>query len=92
MAKIWLWPGAHASWHFISLPKDLSATLREKYKGLHHGWNSLKVHVGIGGTAWDTSMFYSTQSNAYILPIKAQVRKREQLYVDDEVMVEVTIV
>ncbi len=37
-------------------------------------------------------MFYSTQSNAYILPIKAQVRKREQLYVDDEVMVEITIV
>lgn len=81
--KLNLWKGAHASWHLVSLPTDASAKLRKKYKGLHKGWNSLKVEVKIGKSTWTTSIFYDTKSGRYILPVKQAIRKAEVLYEDD---------
>jgi hypothetical protein len=86
-STIWLYPGESGAWHFISLPKDLSAKLREKYKGLHRGWNSLKAGVGIGKTKWETSIFYDTKSERYILPVKAIVRRKEHIFDGDKVKV-----
>lgn len=91
-AKVRLWPGETAAWHFILVPKDISAPLREKYKGLHRGWNSIKVKATIGKTVWDTSIFYDTKSAQYLLPVKAAVRKQESLYDGDEVKTKILIV
>ena len=82
-AKLWIWPGDKASWYFVSVPQDIAATLREKYKGTHKGWNSLPVEVTVGETTWRTSMFYATESKTYLLPIKFQVRKKEALLADE---------
>lgn len=90
-AKIRLWPGETAAWHFILVPKDISAPLREKYKGKHRGWNSIKVKITIGKTVWATSIFYDTKSALYLLPVKAEVRKRESLFDGDEVKLKMLI-
>lgn len=91
-AKIRLWPGETAAWHFILVPKDMSAILREKYKGQHRGWNSIKTKVTIGRTAWETSIFYDARSAQYLLPVKAAIRKAESLFDGDDVKLKILIV
>ncbi len=81
--KIWLYPGESANWHFCTVPKKQSSELKELYKGLTKGWGSLPVEVTIGKTTWNTSIFPDSKSGTYILPLKAQIRKKEGLYEGD---------
>ena len=90
--RVWLWPGEQGAWHFVSLPKKESETWREKHKGLHRGWNSLKVKVSIGKTVWTTSIFFSTKGSQYILPLKAAIRKAEDIYEGDMVKVRLELI
>lgn len=90
--KLWVWPGDNAAWHFVSVPKKESLMFREKYKGLHRGWNSIKVKVKVGKTEWDTSIFFDSKSAQYLLPIKAKIRKAEGLFEGDDVNIKLTIV
>ncbi len=90
--KVWLWPGDQAAWHFVSLPKAESATWREKHKGLHRGWNSIKVKAKIGKTTWETSVFFDTKSKQYLLPLKAAVRKVEGIYEGDLVKIKIDLI
>jgi hypothetical protein len=80
--KLWRYPGAKASWYFITLPVKLSREIKAVDAGPHRGgFGSLRVQATIGGTAWATSIFPSESANAYLLPVKAQVRKAENLRV-----------
>jgi hypothetical protein len=81
--KVWLYPGELANWHFFTIPKKESSELREAYKGLTKGWGSLPVEVTIGKTTWTTSIFPDSKSGTFILPIKAMVRKKEEVYEGD---------
>jgi hypothetical protein len=74
--KVWLYPG-EAAWHFASVPEKESAQMRERFAGIARGWGSLKVHVTIGDTSWKTSVFPDKKSGCYMLPLKAEVRKKE---------------
>lgn len=75
-SRVWLWPGP-AAWHFVSLPKTLSAELRRVFRGYGAGFGSLPVHVTIGSTSWSTSIFPDSKRGSYLLPLKASVRKAE---------------
>lgn len=90
--KVWLWqsegPGA---WHFLTLPKELSRDIKEMFSENSKGFGSLKVKVTIGETTWSTSIFPSNELNSYILPLKADVRKKEKISVDDKVNVSLDI-
>lgn len=77
-AKLWKWSGKDA-WHFLTLPKAESKEIRELFGDLKRGFGSLRVRVKIGKTSWDTSIFPSAKDQAYLLPIKASVRKNEAL-------------
>jgi len=89
--KIWLYPGVHASWHFVSIDKKQSADIKERYGKHAKGFRSLPVSVTIGDTSWETSIFPSSSSGMYILPLKAKVRQAEGLFEGDEVRMEVRI-
>ncbi|OGG85747.1 hypothetical protein A2392_03080 [Candidatus Kaiserbacteria bacterium RIFOXYB1_FULL_46_14] len=91
-SKVWLWPGEFANWHFTSIPKEESVKLREKYKGLQRGWNSLKVQAKIGRTVWETSIFFDAKSGQYMLPLKATVRKAEGIFQGDGIQVKLKII
>ncbi len=84
---IWLYPGESASWHFFTIPKKESSEIRELFKGFSKGWGSLPVEVTIGKTIWKTSIFPDSKSGTYFLPIKAQVRKKEEVYEGDRCVV-----
>ena len=81
--KIWLYPGESANWHFFTIPKKESAKIKQVFAGLAKGWGSLPVEVTVEKTTWTTSIFPDSKFGTYILPLKAQVRKKEMLYEGD---------
>ena len=89
--KIWLYPGAQAAWHFVSLPKELAAEIKSGFGKSARGWGSLRVEVTIGKTTWKTSIFPDKKSGTYLLPLKADMRKREGVKAGDEVSVHIKI-
>lgn len=78
-ARVWLYPGL-AGWHFISIPKKESAAIKIDFDTKKRGWGSLPVQVTVGKTTWDTSIFPDKKSGAYLLPLKAAVRKKENIF------------
>ncbi len=84
-AKIWLYPGESASWHFVTLPKDLGTTIKQTYAHNRRGFGSLPVTVTIGTTTFTTSIFPDRHSGSYLLPLKASVRNKEELLLDDTI-------
>jgi hypothetical protein len=90
-AKVWLYPGDSANWHFVTLPTETSLRIRERFSAESRGWGSLPVHVTIGQTSWKTSLFPDKKADAYLLPLKADVRRREDLHVGQEISLTVEI-
>ncbi len=89
-SQVWLYPGL-SGWHFISIPTQQGAKIREKYRHLHKGWSSLPVEISLGKTRWKTSMFWSKDAQSYILPLKAEIRRKEEIMVNDEVKYTITL-
>lgn len=81
--RVWLWAGENAPWHFVSVPKKETAQIKKDFAKLMRGWNSIRVEVKVGKTAWRTSIFYDTRSETYLLPLKASVRKNEEIIAGD---------
>jgi len=47
-AKLWLYPGEKASWHFLTIPKKVSQQIKEETSHIKRkGWGSLRVKVVI---------------------------------------------
>ena len=79
-AKLWRWNGGKASWFFITLPASVSREIRLVDPGPRRvGFGALRVEATIGGSTWKTSIFPSAQLGAYLLPVKAAVRKAEKM-------------
>jgi hypothetical protein len=76
--KVWVYPGL-AGWHFVSLPKKESEKIKKNFDHLKKGWGSLPVLVTVGKTSWKTSIFPDKKSGVYLLPLKAEVRKKERI-------------
>lgn len=80
-AECWLWQAEKAAWHFVSLPHEKSEEIKffnENLSSKKRGWGAVKVLAKIGNTQWRTSIF-PQKAGAYILPIKAEVRKQEKI-------------
>lgn len=77
-AELWEYQGK-GSWHFVTLPVEMSADIKAFTKHLARGFRSVRVKVTIGESVWLTSLFPSKEAGAYLLPIKASVRKSEGL-------------
>jgi hypothetical protein len=79
-AKLWRWSGGKASWYFITLPASVSREIRLVDAGPRRvGFGALRVEATIGESRWETSIFPSSERNAYLLPVKAAVRKAEKM-------------
>ena len=89
--KVWLYPGEMAAWHFVTLTKTIGKKIRETHGKSARGFGSLPVEVQIGKTIWNTSIFPDTYTGSYLLPLKAQVRKVEDIEVGDTVTFTVTL-
>jgi hypothetical protein len=91
-SKVYLYPGM-AGWHFIGIPKKQSADIRKRFGANARGWGSLPVQITLGKTVWKTSIFPDKKSGSYLLPLKAEVRKKEEIEHDDTVtfMIEINV-
>lgn len=86
-AELWLYPGL-AAWHFITLPKEESTQIKA-ISGSRRGWGAVKVNVTIGASTWKTSIFPDKKRDAYLLPVKSEVRLKEKIAVGDKIMVSI---
>ena len=89
-AKIWQ-HGETGGWHFVSLPGDMAGEIREHLKWQEEGWGRLHVTARIGDSEWDTAIWFDTKHNTYLLPLKADVRRKERLVADQDIDVIVWI-
>jgi hypothetical protein len=79
---IWYWRGP-APHHFVTVPEELCSLLKSTSSLVSYGWGMIPVRAQIGKTVFKTSLF--PKNGSYIVPIKADVRRLEQLSEDDEV-------
>lgn len=89
-AKLWIYPGAQAAWHFITVPQKESEAIKKKAT-TRRGFGSVKVKARIGKTAWETSIFPDSKSGTFLLPVKAKVRREEGIDAGDSVSVSLTV-
>ena len=82
--KIWFWQGP-APWYFVTVPEQHSNDLKAIVGMVTYGWGMIPVTARIGKTQWATSLF--PKDGRYIVPIKASVRKAEDLVEGDNVTV-----
>ncbi len=75
-AEVWLYPGT-AGWHFVTIPPKVSAEIKARFGKQRVGWGSVPVTVTLGKTVWKTSIFPDKKSGGYLLPLKANIRKKE---------------
>lgn len=83
-ATLWLWNGESASWHFVTVPEELAGEIRAEGLARRGGFGSVRVEATIEDVTWRTSVF-PQKSGGYILPVKAQVRRRANIAAGDDV-------
>jgi hypothetical protein len=83
-SKVLLYPGM-SGWHFLIVPKKQSEEIKKNFGGSTRGWGSLPITATVGKTSWDSSIFPDRRAGAYLLPLKAAVRKKEDVFSGDEI-------
>ena len=88
---LWIWKGEAAGrWYFVTVPEEQSAEIKAHAFGSPRGFGSVKVEATIGDVSWRTSVF-PLNSGGYVLPIKAEVRRRASAAAGDELRVELEL-
>lgn len=88
---LWIWRGKQAGrWYFVTVPEDQSGEIKAHALGNPRGFGSVKVEARIGDVVWRTSVF-PLNSGGYVLPIKADVRRKAAIAAADEVTVELEL-
>ncbi|OIQ30876.1 MAG: hypothetical protein BM564_01295 [Bacteroidetes bacterium MedPE-SWsnd-G2] len=73
---------APGGWHFTSLPKSTSRDIRTLFGWQEEGWGRMKVKAQIEDVNWETAIWFDTKLDTYILPLKAEIRKKCKLDID----------
>lgn len=90
VAPLWLSTGSDGSWHFITVPEEQSDEIHAAAFAGPRGFGSVRVTATIGEVSWQTSVF-PQKSGGYILPVKADVRRRAGLAAGDVVALELDL-
>lgn len=85
--KVWVWGGGEkGSWHFLTVPPDVTERINKKYKEIKKGWGSLPVIVyfKVENSSYSkkkveivklaTSIFPNKKDKTFLLPIKKKTR------------------
>ena len=91
-APLWIWSGGDgpSGWHFVTVPEELSGEIRAQSLVQRGGFGSVRVEARIGDVTWRTSVF-PQKGGGYILPVKADVRRRAGIAAGDEVELELEV-
>jgi hypothetical protein len=86
--KIFIWRGP-APWFFVAVPEKESREIKEISNIVTYGWGVIPVHGRIGKTEFQTSLF--PKDDRYLVPIKASIRKAENLEEGDDVTIRLDV-
>ena len=89
-AQLWMWSGESATWYFLTIPDDLSSEIRAESLLRRGGFGSVRVEVTVDDVTWRTSVF-PQKNGGYLLPVKADVRRRANIAAGDEVIVKLEL-
>jgi hypothetical protein len=87
--EAWLWRPSKpetASWHFLTVDGAAAADIRYAALGRTGGFGSVRVIATVGSTTWRTSLFPDKESGGFLLPLKAEVRRREGILAGSNVV------
>lgn len=90
-AELWAHSSASGAWHFVSVPEEDADEIDERFGHRAAGFGSIRVEVTIGTSTWQTSVFPDTKRATYVLPVKAAVRKAEDLDAGSTAKVEMRV-
>ena len=88
IGKIFIWRGP-SPFYFVAIPEKQSQDIKAISSLVTYGWGVIPVHVRIGKTGWTTSLF--PKDGLYLVPIKANVRKAENINEGDNVTIQLEI-
>lgn len=81
-----------SAWRFVRVPDKMSTEIIEIQKGKpRRGWGAIYAKVKVGKSEWTTSIFKDWHDPIYILPLKKQIRQKENLYDDKTINIEMEI-
>lgn len=89
-SEIWLYPGM-SGWHFVGIPKKESIEIKKVYT-VKAGFGSIPVVVTVGRSKWKTSIFPDKRTETYLLPLKAEVRKKEGIFSGDTITLTIELI
>ena len=82
------WRGP-APFYFVRVPPATVEEIADIAAEVTYGWGMVPVEVTVGGYTWETSLW--PKEEGYLVPIRAQVRSRLKLEIDQLVAVRLTI-
>jgi uncharacterized protein DUF1905 len=85
---VWYWRGP-APWHFVSVPAEHVPDLAETAARISYGWGCVPASARVGDTDFTTALI--PKDGTYLVPLKADVRRRERLEVGDTVTLRLTL-
>lgn len=87
-AKVIHWRGP-SPFFFAPIPSQCGEEIRRISKFVTYGWGMIPVEATIRGVAFSTSLFPKDES--YLLPLKANVKRKLDLTAGDMISVEMGI-
>lgn len=82
---LWRWtpePPAKGTWHFVTIAGEAADAIRalgfeRRALGARAGFGSVRLRASVDGVEFETSAFpQGGDKTGYVLPVKAEVRKR----------------
>ncbi len=86
--EVWHWRGP-APYHFVSVPDENCGSLEAAAPLVSYGWGMIPVTVRVGATEWTTSLW--PKNGGYVVPLKDQVRRSEDIEVGDMVTLRLVV-
>jgi hypothetical protein len=88
--ELWQYDG-EAPWCFVTLPVEVSDNVRAEHGLAQTAFGSIKVTATVGDTRWSTSLFPDKRLGSFVLPVRKQVRKAEELEIGSLVEVQLEV-
>jgi hypothetical protein len=80
-----------AAWHYVALPKELSARLAAGKTMRKKGWGHVPLVATLGKTSWHTALWPKPKDGVYLLVVNKDVRTKEKAYAGDDVKIKITL-
>jgi hypothetical protein len=91
-ATAFAWRPSDASgWHFLPVDPPVATEIRYAALGLANSFGAVHVTATIGATRWKTSLFPHKETGGYLLPLKADIRRLENIVPGTEVSAELEV-